>query len=320
MVVVWVGESLIVWGGDMCRDGCAKGALFDPGTESWKPMQTAGATPRSSASGIWTGEKLVVWGGWGHAGIGPFNSGDVYDPALDAWTALEQSGAPAPRRGHSALFVPPNLMVVWGGAGTSAFLSGGAILNLETGVWASIPTGGPTTVHASLAWTGTELIVWGGIDPETRAPSTSGALFDPRTGEWRPMSNTNAPGPQRGPSVWTGSEFIVWGGRDEQDHGGAYDPVTDRWRRVSTAGAPELNGGVALWTGTRVIAWGGDETCPRGGIYDPESDTWQPTTLVNARSQGTRFQAVWTDNEMLVFGGIVGDPGAFLYEGSRFQF
>jgi hypothetical protein len=45
------------------------GALFDPATDGWTAISTAGSSPaaqRGSAS-VWTGSELVVWGGEGGA-------------------------------------------------------------------------------------------------------------------------------------------------------------------------------------------------------------------------------------------------------------
>src|SRR5439155_223039 len=72
--------------------------------------------------------------------------------------------------------------------------------NAPTGRW------GHTAV-----WTGSEMIVWGGL---TGGGSVnSGGRYNPTTNTWTATSTTNAPTKRlEHTAVWTGSEMIVWGG------------------------------------------------------------------------------------------------------------
>jgi hypothetical protein len=73
-----------------------------------------------------------------------------------------------------------------------------------------------TTVNAPEArefhtavWTGSEMIVWGGLNDNFMALNT-GARYDPSTDSWTATSITNAPDIRSFFSaVWTGSEMIV---------------------------------------------------------------------------------------------------------------
>src|SRR5262249_2525449 len=99
----------------------------------------------------------------------------------------------------------------------------------------------------------------------------TGGLYDPATDTWAPTSLVNAPTPRLYHSaIWTGSKMIVWGGAD-------YDTQTHG----------ELNGGEVN----------------TGGSYDPVADTWTPTTLNGAPRWRQLHSAVWTGNEMIIFGG-----------------
>jgi N-acetylneuraminic acid mutarotase len=336
-VVGWVDGELIVWGGSTCAFACAKGARFEPATNEWSPMSSDGATARAMAAGIWAGRRLIVWGGVGNsetltAGHPMLNTGDVYDLDDDSWSALSQSTPPPPRARHQAFLVGPDKMVIWGGVSANAagetfgeFLSDGAVFDLDEGSWTMIPEeGAPKTIFASIVSANGELIVWGGVDPETRAPSTSGARFDPVTMAWRTMTQVDAPAAQQGPAVWTGTEFLIWGGvesagGEEQGPGGAYDPRSDSWRPISTHGAPVLIGAAAVWNGRYVLVWGGDRTCPEGGVYDPATDQWRSTTLVGAPTPRARSRVVAADGDLIVFGGLVGEGGQIpAYDGARF--
>ena len=124
-----------------------------------------------------------------------------------------------------------------------------------------------TTANAPVArsdhtavWTGSEMIVWGGVD-NVVGYSNSGGRYYPSTDSWTATSLTNAPTPRVGHTVvWTGSEMIVWGGfypAFELNDGGRYNPSTDSWTATSTSNAPTARDGhTAVWTGSEMIVWG----------------------------------------------------------------
>jgi N-acetylneuraminic acid mutarotase len=115
-------------------------------------------------------------------------------------------------------------------------------------------------------------------------------------------------------AVWTYGEMIVWGGgSNHQFHndGGIYDPGTDQWRAVSQKDAPSGRWGhAAVWTGTEMIVWGGRDEFARagstcaGGRYDPKTDTWKPMSVEGAPSARSQMAAVWTGQQMIVWGGV----------------
>ena len=66
------------------------------------------------------------------------------------------------------------------------------------------------TLHTG-AWTGSEMIVWGGYDGSSNLHT--GGRYSPGTNSWAATSTTNVPtGRSNHTAVWTGSEMIVWGG------------------------------------------------------------------------------------------------------------
>jgi hypothetical protein len=77
-------------------------------------------------------------------------------------------------------------------------------------------------------------------------------------------------------------------------------------------GAPDIwSGDPGVWTGSELIVWGGgsgDESNPVpgvGGRYDPALDLWAPTTTQGAPEKRTDHTAVWTGEEMIVWGGVI---------------
>src|SRR4029077_1104019 len=95
--------------------------------------------------------------------------------------------------------------------------------------------------YHTAVWTGSEMIVWGGLGS---GPSNfnTGGRYNPSTDSWTATGTTNAPSArQNHTAVWTGSEMIVWGGQDSTGNantGGRYNPGTDSWTATTTSGAP----------------------------------------------------------------------------------
>ena len=61
-----------------------------------------------------------------------------------------------------------------------------------------------------------------------------------------------------------------------------------------------------------MIVWGGcrSSACfyplfDSGGRYDPVADAWRPTSLTGAPYQRRHHTAVWTGQEMIIWGGCV---------------
>jgi hypothetical protein len=189
--------------------------------------------------------------------------------------------------------------------------TGGGGANFATNL-----VGAPSARYGhSAVWTGTEMIVWGGL--QMTGVLNDGAAYDPAQDTWRTISSVGAPAARFGPTaVWTGTEMIVWGGWDTQGPlatGGAYDPVQDTWRTVSPSGAPQARANhTAVWTGSAMVVWGGQGVFPPpapnsvdlvfgdGGAYDPVTNQWTALTGGTAARVHT---AVWTGSRMITWGG-----------------
>ena len=168
---------------------------------------------------------------------------------------------------------------------------------------------------AATAWTGKELLIWGGQNcagaecPSSRAPRVAdGAAYDPARNSWRklaaaPMEARDAPA-----TAWTGTEFLVWGGHGRDSSladGAAYDPARDRWRAIAASPLGAVGGAASVWTDQELLVWGGDERAD-GAAYDPAADSWR--ALAPAPIAGrTEPVAVWTGSELIVWGGSAGD-------------
>ena len=261
---------MLVWGGFGAQNLEPAGGLYDPATDTWSAMSTAGQpSARFGHTAVWTGSKMVIWGG----GNGPSVTGDggMHDPATDTWTAINGAGAPTPRRYHAAAW-SGELMVVWSGYNAFDWLNDGAFFDPSggpTGVWirATSASGAPEhRERATLTFTGKAFLGWGGW---TGGPHTNtGGLLDPDANTW---TATNPMGPSARADhvgVWAGNHFLVFGGCLENlcttsnitGDGGQYAPGEGggTWYPVAaqSALAPRY-GATGLHTGHSVLVWGG---------------------------------------------------------------
>lgn len=190
------------------------------------------------------------------------------------------------------------------------------------------PLGNSTRRHTAV-WTGSEMIVWGGF---TSSPG-DGGRYNPKTDTWRSVTAAGEPLTPRSRhvAVWTGREMLVWGGigssgSGDYGDGGRYDPATDTWRPITRVGAPIARDSMtAVWAQGAMIVWGGrlitvsgTVILGDGGLYYPDRDEWvalPATAVISARSYHT---AVWTGQEMIVWGGQ-DISGAVLASGARFD-
>jgi N-acetylneuraminic acid mutarotase len=99
----------------------------------------------------------------------------------------------------------------------------------------------------------------------------------------------------------------------------------DSWElRLDTDQPLERNEHTAVWSGREVLFWGGGvyshmgtrDCYNTGGMYNPAAKTWVPITSVEAPTARDQHSAVWTGEEMLIWGGV--RDGAFLDDGGRY--
>jgi hypothetical protein len=147
-------------------------------------------------------------------------------------------------------------------------------------------------------WTGTEMILWGGIYRDgtiadgayNQTELADGAAYNPTTDTWRRLPDAPL-GAATPIAVWTGEELVMLGASpltdaDNTDESipetavAAYSPAADEWRvlaNVPSGGRPPQ----AVWTGTAILASltmrDPDQTGDRPSVlarYDLNTDTW----------------------------------------------
>lgn len=314
---LWTGTSaglrqeMLIWGGRDAARSLGDGLRYHAETDSWLPLAvTEAPAPRHGHSAVWTGDKMIVWGGQ-NEGANPYRGdGAIFDPAKNTWQPIAQHGAPSPRVDHSAIWTGDD-MIVWGGSNAGGSLGDGAIYNPRANLWTPLPhLGAPAPRRRHIAvWTGRQMIIWGGNESQ-------GARYDTWENEWFPMAIPGPGGVGAGEyqsAVWTGSELIIFGGLDGStptNQGWRYNPSENTWTPMGTLDSPTARfRHSALWTGSEMIIWGGRRSVTGvaswsdGASYNPSRDSWTP--LRASGSPDSRFDhtAVWTGNEMLIYGG-----------------
>lgn len=314
--VVWTGAEVIVWGGHDPRTSEARvygdGLRFDPARGEVKGLsRLAAPTPRyddGSGAAVWTGSEMIIWGGRG--GDGARTDGAAYVPAFDRW--IRVSGDAAPRQSVATVYTGRDLVLVPVASPDDA-LRASTDLSMFTRVGAMGGTA-QQRLHHSALWTGSELVVWGGVDEQGRARS-DGWRFSPRRRRTRMVASATVAPRSEHAAVWADGEMLVFGGRDASQRPigelVSYVPATDAWRELNASGGPSPRyGHVAVWTGRSLLVWGGTDgvrVFEDGAEYDPWDNTWTRLEPLEAppRTVAAREGAVgvWTGNELVVVGG-----------------
>ncbi|MEJ5165595.1 MAG: hypothetical protein WHV67_01030 [Thermoanaerobaculia bacterium] len=316
---IWTGKEMIVWGG-YNGDFLNTGGRYNPIADTWTEISTENApSGREKHTAVWTGTEMIIWGGWNGNCL---NTGGRYNPFLDTWNEISTANAPFGRDGHTAVWTGTE-MIIWGGSyfyQDYHYLNTGGRYNPSSDTWhetstTNVPSG---RENHTAVWTGKEMIIWGGFNCQyfCRYLDT-GAKYNPITDSWSFTSKTNSPeGRCFHTAVWTGSEMIVWGGYyyDKKsifsNTGARYNPDKNTWAKISTENAPSgrwLHS--AVWTGSEMIVWGGgyydgmENFLNTGGRYNPAEDSWVQTNITNAPSERFFHTAIWTGNEMIIWGG-----------------
>jgi hypothetical protein len=319
--------------------------------ETWRVLPKP-ATPTLDGPAVWTGHEMLVWGDVSDGEATSVAYGAAYSPDTNAWRTLP----PAPisgRGGNSAVWTGTE-MVVWGGSETVVTPTGansswhetqlrgdGAAYNPASNSWRLLAPSplAPRIGHFGV-WTGTEMMVWGGdernkIDSENRPDTgraSDGAMYDPRTDTWRPVSPSPLAGEEDsyGRSTWTGKTALFWVGTAEStrvtdgwssdlyyDHvarGVQYDPSHDTWEMIPGSTVAYVP---PVWTGHELIVVHlRREGAPRSGgrpiedgAFDPTSRSWRPIAHGPHRGEGFMgYVGIWTGTEALLWGP---DPKAY---------
>ena len=248
--VVWTGDAMLVWASNS-PDGPAGGAVYDPGSDTWRRLPAGPLGSREGYSSVWTGKELLVIGG-----------------ALGDTLATPIAAAVNPRTGTWRLVPAFDDFVFFGGPngavwdGHEAFVAGTLSLcperssacaerrpvlvayNPATDTVREITLPAPSEAFGAdtavslkpIGWTGTEVVFsadgsgsvrvirynptidgWKGVPAAVASCGEFGLqIYSLATNTWTLRTMTPGPSPlsSRGGSaiVWTGTDLIVWSG------------------------------------------------------------------------------------------------------------
>ncbi|MFK8012739.1 MAG: hypothetical protein AB8B80_11900, partial [Marinicellaceae bacterium] len=269
--------------------------------------------PRQSHTAVWTGSEMIVWGGFNESEF--LNTGGRYNPSNDSWVATSIGmDVPIARVEHTAIWTGTE-MIIWGGIDEiNNYLGTGSRYDPVDDSWKTTSTEIDAPLGRSdhtVIWTGTEMIIWGGVLPGNILTQT-GARYNPSNDSWLPTNiGANVPSQRTAhTAIWTGTEMIIWGGRDSIDTintGGRYNPVSNTWEptKLDSSTPQGKYSHSAVWTGTEMIIFGGfvyeffiPAKTNTGGRYNPDDDTWINTNH-QTLARADHF-AFWTGIEMIV--------------------
>jgi hypothetical protein len=191
------------------------------------------------------------------------------------------------------------------------------------------------------AWTGEELVVWGGAasqppvvagegEPSAQLPEpleglqADGAAFNSRLGQWRRLARGPLEARVDPASAWGADRLFVWGGADAAflplADGAAYLPDEDRWEPLPPAPIEGRLGAACVWTGEEFVVLGGfvpdgppspaepPEAVADGAAYDPQAGMWRhvppPPGEVTVTAHGNGH--VWTGERLVIWQGVRG--------------
>ena len=137
------------------------------------------------------------------------NLGHAKEPSDSARPRAEKQ-MPKLLTGATANYTLPTIPDALNGCVDNTWIATSTI-NAPSGRWS----------HTAV-WTGSEMIVWGGVGDGMN----TGGRYNPSTDSWTATSTTNAPTRRLNhTTVWTGSKMIVWGGNWKQRRSG-------HWREI----------------------------------------------------------------------------------------
>jgi N-acetylneuraminic acid mutarotase len=173
---VWSGSAMLVWGGS---DGSVfvTGGIYTPSSDGWTTITTTGApAARQYHSAVWTGTEMIVWGGYD--GTNALDTGARFNPSSNSWQSMASACVPLARFSHTGVWSGTEL-IVWGGSSGSNgyYYRAGGRYNPSTDTWQPTPVVGVSSArrnHTGI-WTGTDMIVWGGLDVSVTSLNTGGS-------------------------------------------------------------------------------------------------------------------------------------------------
>jgi len=194
----------------------------------------------------------------------------------------------------------PHPIAAWTGSELMLWASKadlGFAYNPETATWRQLAASPRPAVYGTAsAWTDDEVIVyWGNESPSVSA-------YDRQTDTWRSLTDAPITSVFSADILWNGTEVLLITERRVA----VYHLELDAWEVVAVPPTRLGRSREIAWTGAELFVWPTEtsRSTKRGLAYNPIEDTWR--TLPDPPAWPAMPDAVWTGEELIVWGGLPG--------------
>jgi N-acetylneuraminic acid mutarotase len=329
-----MGSKVFIWGGqNAAGQALADGAIYDPETNTWTPVGSAGAPPsaRVLATAVWTGSVVVVWGGGDVGNDNDYGTGSRYDPLTNSWTAITNFNAPSGRRAPYGFWTGSRVIYYAGFDHNGGAFSAPYLYDPVNNSWSNTdgPSRPPAYLNPTVSWTGTQLVVYGGL-ASNNFPSAETYVYDLAGDVW--SHEADGPNARSGAlGAWDGALLLAWSGINGNTlriDGKVYDLATDKWTNVGAMNAP-----AARWAPHRQTGWsfrvkprvtlmvggyGSTSFRTDGGIYNSTTNAWSAVAAWPSNYSHLWGVSVWTGTELILWGGRQGTGATLTNAGERY--
>jgi hypothetical protein len=264
---------------------------FDSNSNSWEHISTTNSpSKRAYAKGIYYKDNLFLFGGNAEPVDPSFsnldaNNDGLYDKNSPAqfeqysmsnsnWQFISLENTPTQRK-HGLVTLHNEAIIVWGGGYEHQMVDTDIhVFSIVENKWTRIDktdkTPSPREYFSSV-YCSDKYFVWGGVivSEDGVHPRGDGAILDPETLTWKPISD-DGPSPRVfATAICTGEQVILWGGfafngqqleNNALSDGAIYDLKSEQWTTIPTnPNIPPRGHHRALWTGTQMLIFGGTD-------------------------------------------------------------
>ncbi|MBV9169445.1 MAG: protein kinase [Chloroflexi bacterium] len=261
-----------------------------------------------TATVLHDGRVLLVGG---KNGPTPLATGQLYDPASNAWT--DTGPLATSRFAHSATLLSDGHVLVVGGQDSEThYLDTAEVYDPGTNAWS--PAGTLATArayHDAVLLTDGRVLVTGGHNATATGFLDSVEIYDPASNGWTAAATMASQRSNHTSTLLANGQVLVVGGfgTNSETTAEKYDPLTNTWSPAGSLAEGRLEHTANLLPNGQVLVVGGANSFTRGGFlasaerYDPGTNTWSVAApLASARSGQTATSL--PGGQVLVVGGL----------------
>lgn len=222
-------NRFIVWGGKgSSQNALGDGAIYNTGSNTWTMLPTSPLAARYGHTAVWTGTEMIIYGGTN--GTVNFRDGAAYNPNTNTWSLLPEFASNVRVHSHVAVWTGTEMIVHGGNSSVNGNLSTNITThyNPSTNTWqmgliAPGKSYGTGAFYGRKAiWTGSRMIVLGGIGEAGQGGSNVVCSYEPTSKTWFLYNNLSS---TRSPAVsWLNNTLYVQSGSWTNPAGYRFNP------------------------------------------------------------------------------------------------